>query len=83
MHCLPPCPVSVHAHYAGALEGVEDEGHAVVIRKCYILETAALDPLPQYPPDLDKWIIPRDELVLLADIYTDGILIIDDRVRPG
>ncbi len=32
-----------------------------VIRKCYIVETAALDALPQYPPDLDKWIIPRDE----------------------
>ena len=45
-----------------------------VIRKCYIVETAALDALPQYPPDLDKWIIPRDELVLLADIYTDGVL---------
>ena len=35
----------------------------VVTRKCYIVETAALDALPQYPPDLDKWIIPRDELV--------------------
>ena len=30
----------------------------VVMRKCYIVETAALDALPQYPPDLDKWIIP-------------------------
>ena len=42
------------------------------------METAALDALPQYPPDLDKWIIPRDELVLPADIYTDGPLMIDD-----
>jgi hypothetical protein len=42
----------------------------VVIRKCYIVETAALDALPQYPPDLDKWIIPRDELVLPADVST-------------
>ena len=42
------------------------------------METAALDALPQYPPDLDKWIIPRDELVLPADIYTGGVLIIDD-----
>ena len=47
-------------------------------RKCYLVETAALDALPQYPPDLDKWIIPREELVLPADIYTEGILIIDD-----
>ena len=47
-------------------------------RKCYLVETAALDALPQYPPDLDKWIIPKDELVLPADIYTEGILIIDD-----
>ena len=50
----------------------------VVIKKCYSVETAALDALPQYPPDLDKWIIPRDELVLPVDIYTDGTLIIDD-----
>ena len=49
-----------------------------VKRKCYLVETAALDALPQYPPDLDKWIIPREELVLPADIYTEGILIIDD-----
>ena len=39
-----------------------------VIRKCYIVEMAALDALPQYPPDLDMWIIPRDELVLPVDI---------------
>ena len=43
-----------------------------------MVQTAALDALPQYPPDLDKWIIPRNELVLLAGIYTDGTLIIDD-----
>ena len=49
-----------------------------VIRKCYIVETAALVALPQYPPDSDKWIIPRVELVLPADIYTDGALTIDD-----
>ena len=30
----------------------------VVMRKCYIVEMAALDALPQYPPDLDKRIIP-------------------------
>ena len=39
---------------------------------------AALNDLPEYPLDLDKWIIPRDELVLPVDIYTDGILIIDE-----
>jgi len=50
----------------------------VVTRKCYIVELAALDALPQYPPDLDKWIIPKDELVLPAAIYSDGTLIIDD-----
>ena len=65
MHCPPLCPLSVHAHYAGALEGLE----AIVnTRKCYIVETAALDALPQYPPDLDKWIIPTDELVLPGEI---------------
>ena len=42
------------------------------------MELAALDALPQYPPDLDKWIIPKDELVLPADIYSDGTLIIGD-----
>ena len=42
------------------------------------MELAALDALPQYPPDLDKWIIPKDELVLPAAIYSDGTLIIDD-----
>jgi len=42
------------------------------------VETAALDALPQYPPDLDKWIIPKDGLVLPAAIYSDGTLIIDD-----
>ena len=25
-----------------------------------------------------KWIIPKDELVLPVDIYTDSILVIDD-----
>ena len=47
-------------------------------RKCFLVETAALDALPKYPPDLDKWIIPKDQLVLPADIYTEGMLIIDD-----
>ena len=47
-------------------------------RKCFLVETAALDALPKYPPDLEKWIIPKDELVLPADIYTEGMLIIDD-----
>ena len=42
------------------------------------METAALDALPKYPLDLEKWIIPKDELVLPADIYTEGMLIIDD-----
>jgi hypothetical protein len=49
-----------------------------VVRKFYIVEMAALDALPQYPPDLDKWIIPKDELVLPADIYSDRTLKIDD-----
>ena len=50
----------------------------IVKRKCFLVETAALDALPTYPPDLDKWVIPKDELELPADIYTDGMLIIDD-----
>jgi hypothetical protein len=50
----------------------------VVMRQCYIVELAALDALPQYPPDLDKWIIPKDELVLPVDIYSGRTLIIDD-----
>ena len=40
----------------------------VVIRKCYIVETATLDALPQYPPVLEKSIIPKDELVLPAGL---------------
>ena len=48
------------------------------MRKCYIVDMAALDALPQYPPDLEKWIIPKDELVLPVDIYSAGTLIIDD-----
>jgi len=51
---------------------------ATVKRKCFLVDTAALDALPQYPTDLDKWIIPKEQLVLPADIYTDGMLIIDD-----
>ena len=47
-------------------------------RKCYLVDRLALDALPAYPPDLDKWVIPKDELVLPADIYSDGMLIIDD-----
>jgi hypothetical protein len=39
---------------------------------------AALDALPEYPLHLGKWIIPWDDLVSPVDIYTDGILIIDD-----
>ena len=42
------------------------------------MDMANVDALPEYPLGLDKRIIPRDELVLLADIYTEGVLIIDD-----
>ena len=47
-------------------------------RKCFLVETAALDALPRYPLDLEKRAIPKDQLVLPADIYTEGMLIIDD-----
>ena len=49
-----------------------------VKRKYFLVDTAALDALPVCPPDLDKWIIPRDTLELPADIYTEGMLVIDD-----
>ena len=34
--------------------------------------------MPSYPRDLDKWVIPRTEATLPAEIYTDNVLIIDD-----
>ena len=72
--CLPDTRIT-----PGLLREWKTKGTStVVMRKCYIVEMAALDALPQYPPDLEKWIIPKDELVLPAAIYSDGTLIIDD-----
>ena len=47
-------------------------------RKCYLVDRKALDALPAYPPDLDKWVIPKDEILLPTDIYSDDMIIIDD-----
>ena len=49
-----------------------------VKRKVFIVKTAALDELPAYPEDLQKWLIPRGELDLPADIHGDDVLFIDD-----
>ena len=42
------------------------------------MDRKALDAWPAYPPDLDKWVIPKDEISLPADIYSEDMLIIDD-----
>eukprot|EP00969_Alexandrium_andersonii_P157470 6960265-Alexandrium_andersonii.AAC.1 len=47
-------------------------------RKCYVVDEKVLEALPADPPDLEKWVVPRDSISLPADIYTCGVLIIDD-----
>ena len=47
-------------------------------RKVFIVKTAALLELPTYPEDLQRWVIPRGDLELPADIYGDDVLFIDD-----
>ena len=42
------------------------------------MDTEALEALPAFPPELDKWVIPKDTIDLPADIYAEGMLIIDD-----
>ena len=49
-----------------------------VKRKVFIVKKAALERLPAYPEDLDKWLIPRGELELPADIHGDDDVFIDD-----
>ena len=49
-----------------------------VMRTCYLVGVKALEALPSFPPDLDRWVIPKDSIDLPADIYTDDMLIIDD-----
>ena len=39
-------------------------------RKCYLVDRKALDALPVYPPDLDRWVIPKDEIILPATVRT-------------
>ena len=50
----------------------------IVKRKVFIVKTAALLELPTYPEDLQRWVIPRGELELPADIYGDDVVFIDD-----
>ncbi len=47
-------------------------------RKCFIVERARLDRLPEWPAGLEDWVIPHGELDLPADIYTNDTVIIDD-----
>ena len=49
-----------------------------VKRKVFIVKKAALDRLPAPPEDLEKWLIPRGELELPADIHGDDDVFIDD-----
>ena len=49
-----------------------------VKRKIFIVKKTALDQLPAYPQDLQRWIIPRGDIDLPADIYGDDVLFIDD-----
>ena len=49
-----------------------------VKRKCFLIKKAELDQLPEYPADLDRWVIPAGDLELPADIYEQDILIVDD-----
>ena len=50
----------------------------IVKRKMFIVKKAALDQLPVEPEDLQRWVIPRGDLDLPADIYGDDVLFIDD-----
>ena len=49
-----------------------------VKRKVFIVRTVALEELPTYPEDLQRWVIPRGDLELPADIYGDDVVFIDD-----
>ena len=47
-------------------------------RKCFLVPKAQLAALPEYPPDLDRFVVPAGSLDLPADIYEKDILIVDD-----
>ena len=47
-------------------------------RKCFLVPKAGLAALPEYPPDLDRFVVPAGSLDLPADIYEKDILIVDD-----
>ena len=49
-----------------------------VKRKVFIVKKAALDQLAAEPQDLQRWVIPRGDLDLPADIYGDDVLFVDD-----
>ena len=49
-----------------------------VKRKVFIVKKAALENLPTEPQDLQRFVIPRGDLDLPADIYGDDVLFIDD-----
>ena len=81
VYCSPPRAPPHHTRITPALLKhwkAMDTSSTSVNMKCLIVDTSALDALPEYPLDLAKWIIPKEVLVLPADIYTDGILNGDD-----
>ena len=49
-----------------------------VKKKVFIVKKSALDELPTYPQDLQRWVTPRGGLDLPADIYGEDVLFIDD-----
>ena len=49
-----------------------------VKRKCFMIPKADLNKLAEYPPDLDRFVIPEGSLDLPADIYERDVLIVDD-----
>ena len=49
-----------------------------LLRKCYVVDRQALEALPRQPPGLNDFIIPRDAVVLPADIYAEDVVIVDD-----
>ena len=52
--------------------------YTTVKRKVFIVKRAALECCAHIDEDLHRWVIPRGELDLPADIYEDDVLFIDD-----
>ena len=73
--------LAINAPFCGPLAEVARarvSSSTTVKRKVFIVKTAALLELPTYPEDLQRWVIPRGELELPADIYGDDVVFIDD-----